>query len=410
MRWHNQLLIAMAVFGAVAATAGAAWGAAGDAAGQQVKGKVDNGTLTITGTSAAETLSLVLASDPTTLDVVDGSGSVVFAFDRSTFDKIVVNAGGGGDTVRIDQFGGTFTDTEATTLNGQGGDDTLLGGSFAETLDGGPGDDLIDGNIGSDVALMGPGNDTFQWDPGDGSDTVEGQGGKDTMLFNGSNAGEQIDLSANGNRLRLHRDVANVTMDTDGVENVDVNARGGADTITVDDLSATDVEDVTPASPPVTGSRRRSGRQRRRQRHRRGRRASGRGRVTGPRGGGGGCGRRDRVGRRAGRGRPRRRRRAHRRPGGADHRQVQRRRRHRHGDRGGLAQTTRSASPPSLRPSRSSAPGPGSVQSIAENLLVEGKAATTRSCLQTASGRSPRSPSTADRATTRWPAATGATP
>ena len=141
MRWHNQLLIAMAVFGAVAATAGAAWGATGSsAAGPQVKGKVDNGTLTITGTSAAETLSLMLApGDPTTLDVVDGSGSVVFAFDRSTFDKIVVNAGGDDDTVRIDQFGGTFTDTEATTLNGQGGDDTSSEAPSPKPSTGAPG-------------------------------------------------------------------------------------------------------------------------------------------------------------------------------------------------------------------------------------------------------------------------------
>ncbi len=250
MRWHNQLLIVMAVFGAVAATAGAAWGAA---AGQQIKGKVDNGTLTITGTSRADTLSLVLApSDPTTLDVVDGSGSVVLAFDRSTFDKIVVDAGAGDDLVRIDQADGAFTDTEATTLNGQNGDDTLLGGSFAETLIGGPGNDFADGNQGSDVAFMGSGNDTFQWDPGDGSDIVEGQKGKDTMLFNGANIAEKIDLSANGPRLRLFRDIGNITMDTDGVETVNINALGGPDTVTVNDLTGTDVDHVN-ANLAATG-------------------------------------------------------------------------------------------------------------------------------------------------------------
>ena len=81
---------------------------------------------------------------------------------------------------------------------------------------------------------MGAGDDTFVWDPGDGSDTVEGQDGNDTMLFNGANIGEKIDLSANGDRLRFTRDVANITMDTDGVERVDFNALGGADTITVE--------------------------------------------------------------------------------------------------------------------------------------------------------------------------------
>ena len=91
---------------------------------------------------------------------------------------------------------------------------------------------------------MGAGNDTFVWNPGDGSDTVEGQDGTDTMQFNGSNAGEQVDLSANGNRLRFTRDVANIVMDTAGVEQVNFNALGGPDKVTLNDLSATDVNDV----------------------------------------------------------------------------------------------------------------------------------------------------------------------
>ena len=86
---------------------------------------------------------------------------------------------------------------------------------------------------------MGAGDDSFVWNPGDGSDTVEGQSGTDTMVFNGANVSEHIDLSANGSRLELFRDVANITMDTDGVEQVDINALGGADAITVDDLTAT---------------------------------------------------------------------------------------------------------------------------------------------------------------------------
>ena len=91
---------------------------------------------------------------------------------------------------------------------------------------------------------MGAGNDTFVWNPGDGSDTVEGQAGTDTLLFNGSNANENIDISANGTRVRLFRDVGNVTMDLNGVEEIQLNALGGADTITVNDLTGTDVTQV----------------------------------------------------------------------------------------------------------------------------------------------------------------------
>ena len=91
---------------------------------------------------------------------------------------------------------------------------------------------------------MGSGDDTFVWDPGDGSDIVEGQDGADTMLFNGAGAAERFDLSANGSHLKFSRDVGNITMDTNGVETVAVNALGGADTLTVNDLSGTGVASV----------------------------------------------------------------------------------------------------------------------------------------------------------------------
>src|SRR5262249_52268518 len=95
-----------------------------------------------------------------------------------------------------------------------------------------------------DMALMGAGNDKFVWNPGDGSDTVEGGGGLDMLQFNGANVAEKIDLSANGDRLRLTRDVGTVTMDVHGVQRVDIAALGGADTITVGDLSGTGVTGV----------------------------------------------------------------------------------------------------------------------------------------------------------------------
>ena len=87
---------------------------------------------------------------------------------------------------------------------------------------------------------MGSGNDTFQWDPGDGNDTVEGEGGTDALQFNGSNIGEEIDVSANGPRVRFTRNVANITMDLGTLERVNVRALGGADNVTVNDLAGTD--------------------------------------------------------------------------------------------------------------------------------------------------------------------------
>ena len=40
------------------------------------------------------------------------------------------------------------------------------------------------------------------------------------MLFNGANINEKMDVSANGERVRFVRDVANITMDLDNVESV----------------------------------------------------------------------------------------------------------------------------------------------------------------------------------------------
>src|SRR5439155_26799143 len=130
------------------------------------------------------------------------------------------------------------------SLDGGAGNDTITGGDGNDRINGGDGNDLINGGRGNDTAFLGAGDDTFVWNPGDGSDVVEGEAGSDTMVFNGSDVNESIDLLANGSRLRLFRDIGNVTMDTNGVERVDVNAAGGADTLTVNDLTGTDVTEV----------------------------------------------------------------------------------------------------------------------------------------------------------------------
>jgi Ca2+-binding RTX toxin-like protein len=66
----------------------------------------------------------------------------------------------------------------------------------------------------------------------------------DTLRFNGSSIGENIGLAANGGRLRLTRDIGTIAMDLAGVERVDVRALGGADTITIGDLSGRGVAAV----------------------------------------------------------------------------------------------------------------------------------------------------------------------
>jgi Ca2+-binding RTX toxin-like protein len=161
-----------------------------------------------------------------------------FAVDIGTTENLVVNMNGGDDTFAAT---GNLSALIKITVDGGAGNDTIRGGNGNDLLLGGDGNDLIDGNQGADVGFLGAGDDVFQWDPGDGSDTVEGQDGTDTMLFNGSNANEVFAASANGQRLLFTRNVGNIVMDTNDVEVVELNALGGADAVTVNDLSGTDV-------------------------------------------------------------------------------------------------------------------------------------------------------------------------
>jgi Ca2+-binding RTX toxin-like protein len=161
------------------------------------------------------------------------NGAVAIQGDRGASvgntQTIMIVGGGGNDNLSIDETNGAMP---AASLFGGDGNDVLTGGS---------GDDFVDGGAGNDIVFLGAGDDTFQWNPGDGSDTVSGQSGFDTMVFNGSDAFEKFDISAEGSRVLFTRDVGGVSLELDGVEDVDLNPLGGADSITVNDTSATDL-------------------------------------------------------------------------------------------------------------------------------------------------------------------------
>src|SRR5215467_4315945 len=157
----------------------------------------------------------------------DRTDPAPFTLDIGTTENLVLNANGGDDVI--------------TASNGLAGliKLTITGGDGNDTLIGGDGNDTITGGRGNDVARLGTGDDTFIWNPGDGNDTVDGGSGNDTLLFNGANVAEKIDISANGSHVRFTRDVGNVTMDLNSIEQIQFAARGGADSINVGDLTGT---------------------------------------------------------------------------------------------------------------------------------------------------------------------------
>src|SRR5262249_2893757 len=95
----------------------------------------------------------------------------------------------------------------------------------------------VSGGAGNDTLIGSPGADTFVWNPGDGSDTIDGGDGPDTMIVNGSDLGENFDLSVRGNRVRAARDAEGGSADLGGIETITVNPLGGADTVIVNDLT-----------------------------------------------------------------------------------------------------------------------------------------------------------------------------
>ena len=197
---------------------------------------VDTGE--VNGGNGAEVFTLTANGDRVRFDRLDPAP---FSIDMGTIEKVVLNMGGGNDTFSAT---GNLAALVSVKVDGGAGDDTILGSNGADTLLGGDGNDFIDGQQGNDAAFLGAGDDTFQWDPGDGSDMVEGQAGTDKLLFNGSAGSEIFALSANGSRALLTRTLGNITMDLNDMEVATVNTLAGSDTITVNDMSATDVVEV----------------------------------------------------------------------------------------------------------------------------------------------------------------------
>ncbi len=198
-------------------------------------------TITVNATNGSDVFGT--AGDAGGVNVFGLQATVNVFFQEQANDRLTLNGLGGDDVINAGSLG---ADGIQLTMNGGLGADRVLGSQ---------GNDLINGGDGNDLALMGAGDDVFVWNPGDDNDILEGQAGFDRMLFNGSNAAENIDVAAVGGRVRFFRNVANVTMDLNDIEAIDFNALGGADTTVVNDLSGTDVTELNLNQAGVIGGR-----------------------------------------------------------------------------------------------------------------------------------------------------------
>ena len=197
-------------------------------------------TLHIVGTNAPDEIVLAVPlADPATLLVDFGNdGTVDEQFPRSAFDAVNASLGNGADRFS----GGGVPMAQTSAIDGGNGDDTLTGTAGNDTITGGNGIDFVVGGVGRDTGVLDRGDDTFLWNPGDGSDDVNGGSGNDVLRFNGAGGNEIMNLSATGARAVFLRNPGNVQMNLDLVEQLDLHALGGADDITVDDMTGTSME------------------------------------------------------------------------------------------------------------------------------------------------------------------------
>jgi hypothetical protein len=214
------------------------------------------GVLTVAGDDLANTI--VVSRDAAGTILVN-NGAVVIQGGQATIantSRILVTGGAGNDALTLDETNGGLP--QASLDGGAGNDvltggavavapgffDTLLGGAGDDTINGGAGAEFINGGTGNDTLFGGAGDDRFSWNPGDGNDAVDGQAGNDLLGVFGSNLNENIAISANGTRALITRDVDGMTMDLNSLEVLDVIPLGGADTVTVNDLTGAGVGGV----------------------------------------------------------------------------------------------------------------------------------------------------------------------
>jgi Ca2+-binding RTX toxin-like protein len=189
----------------------------------------DADKVTVQGTLDADSIKVTSSGSTVT---VSGLSAEVTLTHVGAADSLTINADRGDDIIDASKLGANKLHL---TINGGAGNDTITGSA---------GDDIVNGGQGNDTALLGAGNDRFTWNPGDGSDTVNGQAGFDTLGFNGANIAEQIGITANGSHVQFTRNVAAITMDLEQMERIEFRALGGADTITIGDLTGTGVKQI----------------------------------------------------------------------------------------------------------------------------------------------------------------------
>ncbi len=150
------------------------------------------GTLTVSGTDAADTIVVRQTTQGVTLSANGRQSSY------ANVARVVVNGRGGDDRIYVDtSAAGTGRAPIRAVLYGGAGNDLLVGGDGADLLDGGPGNDTLYGAAGNDTLIGGAGADRLYGNAG--NDFLYGNEGED--LLAGGAGNDFLDGGAGGDWL-----------------------------------------------------------------------------------------------------------------------------------------------------------------------------------------------------------------
>ena len=200
------------------------------------------GVKQIDGTTSSGTNSITIEPGVrANASLTGGSGSDSLTYDGA--GNATLTAGTGADQL-------TFTGSAGNaTLHGGNGSDTLIGATGNDLLTAGNGPTELRAGTGKDTLEGGTGGDSFFWQVGDGPATIAADHANSKLEILGTPAAEQFTVSAAGAGVTLQvpgpsKGSAPLSLSATGIQQIDFEGDGGADTFTINNLAKTSVTTV----------------------------------------------------------------------------------------------------------------------------------------------------------------------
>jgi len=224
----------------LAALASVAVLSAASGASATVTPEVKNNTLTVTSNNDGDAITLAAAGGFIT---VNGTATTLAADANA---QIVVDAGGGNDTVDATALGTSYGSLK---VDGEENDDLLTGGAKADVIEGDAGEDRVVGFKGEDELFGGDGNDVLVWNNGDNTDFDVGGAGADEVEVNGApTLGDTFVAGPNaaepGSVVFARTNLVKFEIDLTA-ERLTVNGLGGSDSFQPDPNAPTGLNGLT---------------------------------------------------------------------------------------------------------------------------------------------------------------------